>query len=122
MGAFTSVTHIATLNDGTGSRRILISAVCPATYDANGSTIDVSEATLGSGHGLAICWSIKLAGRAIAGATAGAGYDVCYVPAAAYDAATGKLIVSYIWQATPAEASGDLSTTPGTLMLVAEGR
>lgn len=115
MGAFTSVTFVKEIDHGTNSREILLTAVAPASYDANGSTIDLST-------WFAEVFECKLAGRPIGGATAGAGFDVIYVPATAYAAATGKLIVSNIWQATPAEASGDLSTTPGTLLLRAIGR
>lgn len=122
MGAFTAVTWVADIDHGTNGKKAIFTATSPASYDANGSVIDLSEATIGSGHGFQVVYSVKVAGRPIAGATAGAGFDGIYIPAAAYDAATGKIIMSNIWQATPAEASGDLSTTPGVLLLEVTGR
>ena len=115
MGAFTSVTQVKELDHGTNSKELLVSAICPASYDASGSTIDLSSL-------FAEVYSVKVAGRAIGGAVAGAGFDAIYIPATAYAAATGKIVMSNIWQATPAEASGDLSTTPGTLLLRVVGR
>lgn len=121
MGAFTAVTWVRDINHGSNGKTAVFTATCPASYDANGSTIDLSEATIGSGHGFMEVFQVTVS-RPIAGATAGAGFDGVYIPAAAYDAATGKIIMSNIWQATPAEASGDLSTTPGSLLLVVTGR
>lgn len=121
MGAFTAVTWVRDLNHGSNGKTSVVTAVCPASYDANGSVIDLSEATLGSGHGFMEVFHVAVS-RPIAGATAGAGFDGVYIPDTAYAAATGKIIMSNIWQATPAEASSDLSTTPGTLLLVVTGR
>lgn len=115
MGAFTSVTFVAEKDYGTNSRSIFVSAVGPASYDADGSTIDLST-------WFTVVYKVKLAGRAPGGSTAGCGFDVIYKPATAYAAASGKLVISNIWQATPAEASGDMSTTPGTLLLEVCGR
>ena len=116
MTAFATVTLIAELDHGTNSKRILVSAVAPTTYVADGSGIDLST-------WFTQVYSVKCAGRAIAGATAGAGYSFTYIPAASYAAASGKIIVGLIWQATPAESAGiDLSTTPGTVLFEVLGR
>ena len=115
MGAFTSVALVAELDHGTNSVKKLITAVCPVSYDASGSTIDLSGF-------FTTVFECKYVGRAIGGAVAGAGYSATYIPATAYAAATGKIVMGLTWQATPAEASGDLSTTPGTLMLEVVGR
>lgn len=115
MGAFTSVALVTELDHGTNSKECIISAICPASYDASGSTIDLST-------WFTQVYSVRIAGRAIGGAVAGAGYSANYIPATAYAAATGKIVMGLTWQATPAEASGDLSTTPGTLLLRVVGR
>jgi hypothetical protein len=122
MGAFTGTTWIADLDIGSNSKTSLISAVAPASYDANGSILDLSEATLGSGHGFAVVYSVKNAGLPVAGTKANSSYRATYAPATDYAAATGKVAIDHLFQATPAEASGDLSTTPGTMLFIVVGR
>lgn len=47
MGAFTSVTVVGSNRDATGLKSLIVTAVCPASYDAGGSAIDLSTSTLG---------------------------------------------------------------------------
>jgi len=47
MGAFTSVTVLGRSTDAQGFKRVVVSAVGPASYDAGGSVIDLTTATLG---------------------------------------------------------------------------
>lgn len=51
MGAFTSVTVIGRESIGEGLKRVIVTAVGPASYDAGGSAIDLSAATLGAQEG-----------------------------------------------------------------------
>lgn len=51
MGAFTSVTVIGRESIGEGLKRVIVTAVAPASYDAGGSAIDLSAATLGAQEG-----------------------------------------------------------------------
>lgn len=51
MGAFTSVTVIGRNSTGEGLKRVIVTAVAPASYDAGGSAIDLSAATLGAQEG-----------------------------------------------------------------------
>lgn len=51
MGAFTSVTVIGRNSNGEGLKRVTVTAVAPASYDAGGSAIDLSAATLGADAG-----------------------------------------------------------------------
>ena len=51
MGAFTSVTVIGRSSTSEGFKRVLVTAVGPASYDAGGSAIDLSAATLGADAG-----------------------------------------------------------------------
>lgn len=51
MGAFTSVTVIGRNSNGEGLKRVTVTCVAPASYDAGGSAIDLSVATLGADAG-----------------------------------------------------------------------
>lgn len=48
MGAFTSVSVLSTSTNGKGRKSAIVSAVAPASYDAGGSVIDLTVATLGA--------------------------------------------------------------------------
>lgn len=103
MGAFTAVTELS--NELLGKHRIaVVTAVAPASYDAGGSTIDLSALT---GGGFTKVYGVKLIGQATAASDR---YQPTFVTAASYAAATGKLKIRDI-NATDgaAEASGDLS-------------
>jgi hypothetical protein len=109
MGAFTSVTALSNELTAHG-RRAVVTAVCPASYDAAGSTIDLSALT---GGGFTKVYGAVLIGQATAASDR---YQPTFVPAAAYAAATGKLKIRDINAADgAAEASGDLSAV--TLVL-----
>jgi hypothetical protein len=109
MGAFTSVTTLSNELSAHG-RRAIVTAVCPASYDAGGSTIDLSAIT---GGGFTKVYGAQLIGQATAASDR---YQPTYITAASYAAATGKLKIRDI-NATDgaAEASGDLSAV--TLLL-----
>ncbi len=51
MGDFTSVTVVGRNSNGEGLKRVIVTAVAPASYDAGGSAIDLSAATLGAREG-----------------------------------------------------------------------
>lgn len=113
MGAFTSVTEVAN-EFGTKVRKAIITAVCPASYDAGGSTIDLSALTSG---GFTKVYGCVLIGQATAASDR---YQPTFIPAAAYAAATGKLKIRDINSTdAAAEASGDLSAV--TLVLEVTG-
>lgn len=103
MGAFTAVTELAN-EFGTKLRTSVVTAVCPASYDAGGSTIDLSALTSG---GFTKVYGVKLIGQATAASDR---YQPTFITAASYAAATGRLKIRDI-NATDgaAEASGDLS-------------
>lgn len=48
MGAFTSVTVLGRSTDAQGVKKLYVSAVGPASYDAGGSVIDLTTTTLGA--------------------------------------------------------------------------
>jgi hypothetical protein len=102
MGAFTSVTQLSN-EFGVHERRAVITAVGPASYDAGGSTIDLSSL---AGGGFSKVYGVKLIGQPTAASDR---YQLTFITAASYGAATGKLKVRDINAASDAEASGDLS-------------
>ena len=82
MGAFTSVTVIGRSAVGEGVKRLIVTAVGPASYDAGGSAIDLSAAALGAMEGFTTVYgghllkaahastSIKLQASVVGGASA----------------------------------------------------
>jgi hypothetical protein len=117
MGAFTSVTalEVTPLPNG---KLVVFSAVAPASYDAGGSTIDLSSAGgLGAWGCFQVVYSCVQCGF---DATANEKYKASFLPASAGAAATGKLKVRDESQAADAEASGDLSAV--TMYFTAVGR
>jgi hypothetical protein len=115
MGAFTAVTLLQENNSGSTKTRIF-SALGPASYDAGGSVIDLSSATLGGFVGFSEVYCGQLAGIAAASTK----YQCVFVPAAAGAAATGKIKIHDSSAAADAEASGDLSAV--TFYFRFEGR
>jgi hypothetical protein len=112
MGAFTSVTMLSNELTAHG-RRAIVTAACPASYDAGGSTIDLSAVT---GGGFTKVFGAKLIGQATAASDR---YQPTFIPAAAYAAATGKLKIRDINSTdAAAEASGDLSAVTLVLEVV----
>ena len=102
MGAFTSVTQLS--NElGTHERRAVVTAVGPASYDAGGSTIDLSSL---AGGGFSKVYGVKLISQPTA---ANDKYQPTFINAASYAAATGKLKIRDVSASGDAEASGDLS-------------
>ena len=118
MGAFTSVTFV-----GASSLDVLKTVTCtataPASYDANGSVIDLSTAGgLGALYGFTRVDAVMVGGITSAHTTDP--YRVLYVRAAAGAAASGTLKIRDLAAASDAEASGNLSAL--TLCLVVHGQ
>lgn len=105
MSAHTAPTLISANDVGHQKRRIM-SIVGSASYDVGGSIVDLSTATLGTYEGFSKVHGITQVGGTAAAAGA---YKLMFVPAAAYAAATAKIYVTLVEQATPAEASGSLA-------------
>lgn len=106
MGAFTSVSVLAG-SDAGGIKTRIVTATGPASYDSGGSVIDLSSTGLANAYdGFVLVYG----GRCISNEDAtDCTYLAEYIAAAAYAPATGKLRISLREQATPAEASGDMS-------------
>lgn len=99
MGALTAVTAITGPTSDLSGKRGVFTALLPASYDAGGSTLDLSS------H-FALVHGVKFVGQATA---ANDKYHCTYIPAAAYAPATGLVKVRDLSAAADAEASGDLS-------------
>jgi hypothetical protein len=102
--------------DDGGLKTRIVSALGPATYSSGGNEIDLSsDATDGLSNAydmFAVVYGVEIIG---VGTAASNKYHATYVPAASYAAATGKIRLVDVEQATPAEPSGDLSTVAFTL-------
>lgn len=105
MGAFTSVTPVGRASNFEGRKVLIVTAVGPASYDANGSEIDLGTSTHGLLDGFttasgAMC--IKVAGtgadKYIATAVAGASSHTLKIVVRDAEAMTAA-----------AEVSGDIS-------------
>lgn len=103
MGAFTSVTHVATLN-AIGGKVGIFTAVGPASYDAGGSVIDLST-NLTADQSFTSVKGVQVIGM---GASASAKYWAAYITGASV--ALGKAFLRDLTAASDAEASGDLSS------------
>ena len=112
MGAFTAVA-ITTMNFGTTEKTCTFPATGPASYDAGGSTIDLSTATLGAWTAFTKLYDALV--MAPVTAPADDKYEGKYVIAASNAPATGKIKIRDQSAASDAEASGDLSTVTVTL-------
>lgn len=115
MGAFTSVTCVAFTSGPI--KRAVVTALGPASYDAGGSTIDLSSAVSGldGANTFTKVWGLNRLGVS---AHASSKYGIAYVPAASNAPATGKIKLDDLIQATPAEFSGDASGTTFTFEIV----
>jgi hypothetical protein len=114
MSAFTSPTVVAQNDVGHLKIRVM-TIVGTASYDAGGSTVDLSVATLGTSVGFNTVFGVSPLGAA---ASTSGTYKLTFLPAASYASATGKIYVTHVEQATPAEASGNLSTSTFTVLVV----
>lgn len=91
MGALTSVTNLGYEQGGPGRmKKAYFSALLPASYDASGSVVDLSSATLGSEYGFACVHGAVCTGISPVGSHK---YVVQYLRASAGAAATGKFTV-----------------------------
>jgi hypothetical protein len=114
MSAFGTPTVLAASDSGVKIR--VISAAGPSSYDAGGSTIDLSSTALGAFDGFAAVYSVQLGGIAAASSK----YQCVFVPGASGAAATGKIKIHDSSQAADAEPSGDLSAV--TFYFLVTGR
>ena len=111
MGAFTSVTVVSRNNVGEGRKVITVTAVGPASYDANGSEIDVGIAALGAWDGLTTVRGGTV--KQIAGTARDKYFATCVVGAQNY---TMKVVVRDAEAGTAAsEVSGDISALTFTI-------
>ena len=111
MTAFTSVTKIYEVPapaGGDGVKMAFCSAVSTASYDANGSVIDLSDIFADTVVGAVFMVN-------------NADFRYVFVPTATtYAAATGKVFIDDN-AGTEETATTDLSTTPGTVYFLAWG-
>lgn len=84
MGAFSSVTELSN-QFSTKHRKAVVSAVGPASYDTNGSVIDLSAL---AGGGFTKVHGVRLIG---VGAHAADKYHATFIPGASYSPSTGTL-------------------------------
>jgi hypothetical protein len=115
MGSFTG--HSIQLNSQGTIKRVILTVAGPASYDAGGSTIDLSSAVTALGGTLTFTKVYGVDCIAVS-AHASSKFKATYVPAAGNAPATGKIKLDDLIQATPAEFSGDASGTTFTLEVV----
>ncbi len=100
-------------SDVGGVKRRIVSALGPTTYSSGGNEFDCSaDATDGFGNAFDafnVVHSVKLIGIAPGTAASASTYQSTWIPATAYAAATGKLKVDDLLQATPAENAASLA-------------
>jgi hypothetical protein len=116
MGAFTYGT-VTRVNPSSNGKTVEFSVTGPASYDANGSVIDLSVATRGAWEGFTVLYDVE---QVSIGAHGNDKYRLMFVPGSSGAAATGTLKVRDLTAASDAEASGDLSGV--TFYLRATGR
>lgn len=119
MAAFTSVTGVGQ-NRKDKLKTVTFTAVGPNTYDAGGSTLDLSRTgglkNLGFAKRVDGCVCLGV----IVAQSASAKWTLTYVQATSSAPATGKMAAGLTWQATPAEEGAtDMSGT--TFLFVAFG-
>lgn len=115
MGAFTDHTVLSVSQGQT--KRVVMTVKGPASYDAGGSTLDLSSAVAALAGTISFVktWGVHLLGVS---AHASSKFKATYVPAAGNAPATGKIKLDDLIQATPAEFSGDASGTTFTIEVV----
>ncbi len=100
-------------SDVGGVKRRIVSALGPNTYSSGGNEFDCSaDATDGFGvafDAFNVVHSIKLISVGPGTAASASTYAMTYIPATAYAAATGKIKVDDLLQATPAENAASLA-------------
>ncbi len=104
---------VININDAGGIKTRIVSALGPTTYSSGGNEFDCSsDATDGFGNvadAFTVVHSIECIGVAAGTAASASTYKFLYIPAASYAAATGKLKVDDVLQATPAENGASLA-------------
>jgi hypothetical protein len=118
MGNFAAPTVLAAADVG-GLKVRIISTTGPASYDAGGSELDLSDSSDGFGNkfdAFSVVYSVQLGGIAAASSK----YQCVFVPGSSGAAATGKIKIHDSSQAADAEASGDLSAV--TFYFLVTGR
>lgn len=103
-----------------GCKEAIILLTCSASYDAAGSTINLSTSgNLGVVHGFTTVLGVSLLGTTI-GTDANSKYYPVFVPAASHAAATGKLKIHDTSAAADAEvtAATNLSAVTMTIKIV----
>jgi hypothetical protein len=118
MGAFTDHTILKAEQLGS-TKRVIMTAKGPASYDSGGSTLDLSDTITALGGTLKFTKVYGL-GLIAVSAHASSKYGVRYVPAAANAPATGKVKLDDLIQATPAEFTGDASGTTFTFEVIGD--
>lgn len=117
MSAFTAPTVKTRLDGGTG-KCIIYSITGTASYDSDGSTVDLSAATLGAWDGFNEVFAAAIVGFAAAADTQ---YLAQYVIGSSGAPATGKLVVydltGGVSGANVGQASGNLSAITFYLMV-----
>lgn len=118
MGAFTygTVTRVSPASNG---KTVELSVTGPASYDANGSVLDLSVATRGAWEGFTAVYDVEQIGI---GAHGNDKYRLMFVPAASGAAATGTLKARDLSAASDAEVSGGTDLSGVTFYLRAQGR
>jgi hypothetical protein len=108
MSAHTVVAIKGSRNLAGAMKMVAITFTGSASYDAGGSAIDLSTSGVLGVDGFATVYGVAQIGCS---ASTSGKYRLTFLPAASDAAATGKIYITDIEQATPAEVSGNLSTT-----------
>ena len=112
MGSFTG--HSVKATSQGSIKEVILDIVGPASYDAGGSTSDLSSTVTALAGTITFTkvWGVTLIAVS---AHASSKFGFAYVPAAANAPATGKIKLDDLIQATPAEFTGDASGTTFTI-------
>jgi hypothetical protein len=113
MSAFTVVSVLGSENLQGRMKKVVCTATGTASYDANGSIIDLSTSgVLGTAHGFTGVHGVKVINVSAHGSDK---YQFAYIRATP---ATGTLKVRDVTQAADAETSGDLSSITWTFEVI----
>lgn len=90
MGAFTSVAVAGSIRSSGEIKQAIIAATGPASYDSDGSVLDLSTTTLGAWDGFTKVYGCTLVGYTAAADTQ---YHGAFVIGSSGDPATGKVVL-----------------------------